>query len=114
MACLQLYEYKQRTNDVQMINAFKPKVYGLLEYFKGYINNDGLLQNLDKWVFVEWSFANKLVQDVNFPTNMLYALMLERISALYDDSDLLVQAESIRQRIRKYHLMGNSLQIVWL
>lgn len=103
---LQLYEYKQRTNDVQMINAFKPKVYGLLEYFKGYINKDGLLQNLDKWVFVEWSFANKLVQDVNFPSNMLYALMLERISALYDDSDLLVQAESIRQRIRKISFNG--------
>ena len=103
---LQLYEYKQRTNDVQMINAFKPKVYGLLEYFKGYINKDGLLQNLDKWVFVEWSFANKLVQDVNFPTNMLYALMLERISSLYDDSDLLVQAESIRQRIRKISFNG--------
>ncbi|HOD93759.1 MAG TPA: hypothetical protein PL054_07780 [Clostridia bacterium] len=103
---LELYEYKQRTNDVQMINAFKPKVYALLEYFKGFLNSDGLLQNLEKWVFVEWSFANKLVQDVNFPTNMLYALMLERVSELYDDNDKLIQAEGIRRKIRELSYNG--------
>lgn len=103
---LQLYEYKQRTNDIQMINAFKPKVYGLLEYFEGFRNGDGLLQNLKRWVFVEWSFANKLVQDVNFPTNMLYALMLERVSMLYDDTDKMEQAESTRKKIRELSYNG--------
>lgn len=103
---LQLYEYKERSNDIHMVAAFKPKIYALLEYFERFLNKDGLLQNLEKWVFVEWSFANKLVQDVNFPTNMLYALMLERVSQLYDDKDKLVQAEGIRKKIRELSYDG--------
>lgn len=103
---LELYEYKERTNDVNMIKAFKPKVYGLLEYFERFLNADGLLQDLESWVFVEWSFANRLVQNVNFPSNMLYAFMLERVASLYEDETKAEQAEQIKRTIRKISYNG--------
>ena len=39
----------------------------LLDFFKKYKNSDGLLEKLPAWVFVEWSHANDLVQDVSYP-----------------------------------------------
>ena len=41
-----------------------------------YENGDGLLQNLPSWNFVEWSAANDWINDVNYPTNFLYAEVL--------------------------------------
>ena len=35
-----------------------------------------VLEKLDKWVFVEWSRANSLVQDISYPTNMLFSKCL--------------------------------------
>ena len=52
------------------------KVLKLLNYLKGFENDTGLLEKLPSWVFVEWSAANSFVQDVNFPSNMLYARAL--------------------------------------
>ena len=44
----------------------------------------------DGWVFVEWSEANALVQDVSYPTNMLYAATLDlKVAAVTGDKKLL-------------------------
>ena len=56
-----------------MVDALQPRVLRLLDYFKPFENEDGLLEKLQSWVFVEWSAANDFVQDVNYPSNMLYA-----------------------------------------
>lgn len=64
---IELEEYLARSNDRQMIKALEPKVNALLDYFARYENEDELLENLEKWVFVEWSKANDFVQDVNYP-----------------------------------------------
>jgi alpha-L-rhamnosidase len=103
---LELYEYRTRSKDEQMIAAFKDKVYGLIDYFKPFLNKDGMLQDLEHWIFVEWSEANKLVQNVNFPTNMLYALMLEKTGDMYNDRDLIRQAEDMRKKIRELSFTG--------
>ena len=55
---IELEEYLARSNDRQMIKALEPKVNALLDYFARYENEDELLENLEKWVFVEWSKAN--------------------------------------------------------
>ena len=73
----------------------------LIQYFEPYRNEFGLLERLDKWVFVEWSKANDYVQDVNYPTNMLYARMLEAAGRLYHRPSLLSNAEMIRKVIRE-------------
>ncbi|MDI9400374.1 MAG: hypothetical protein QM428_00375, partial [Verrucomicrobiota bacterium] len=66
----ELEEYVQRTGDYQMADKMKPRVLGIINFLQKYKNSDGLLENLPSWVFVEWSRANSLVQDVNYPSNM--------------------------------------------
>lgn len=91
----QLPEYLTRSGDRELIDAYKSKVYGLLDFFKDFENSDGLLEKLESWVFVEWSEANNLVQDVNYPTNMLYGAMLKAAGALYGDKSLVEKGEKV-------------------
>lgn len=103
---LQLEEYLQRSGDRATIDAAEKRVYALIEYFKPFLNEDGLLERLTRWVFVEWSHANSLVQDVSYPSNMLYAEMLDAAARLYNDDTLHLQAEQIRETIRKQSFDG--------
>ncbi len=103
---LELEEYLYRSGDRQMIQSLRPKVMALLDYFKKYENEDGLLENLEKWIFVEWSKANDFTQDVNYPTNMLYARMLEVAAELYDLPKLKTKAYQVRDVIREQSFDG--------
>lgn len=96
---LQLREYLDRSGDRAMIDAFRPKIYKLLQYLDTFLNSDGLLEHLPAWVFVEWSQANKLVQDVNYPSNMLYAATLEACGELYGDEGLKARADALRKGV---------------
>ena len=96
---LELAEYLERTGDREFIDSAKPRIYALYDYFKQFENKDGLLEKLEKWVFVEWSECNKLTQDINYPTNMLYAKMLRAIASLYDDTALTEKAEALKKVI---------------
>lgn len=98
---MELYEYVERSNDYEMLLALKPKVLGLLNYFEAYKNDDGLLENLNKWVFIEWSAANTFTDGVNYPTNMLYAKTLEIAGRLYAIPDYVEEAKRIREVIRQ-------------
>lgn len=97
---VELEEYLTRSDDCETVDRARGRVYDLLDYFRRYLNSDGLLEKLDKWVFVEWSAANDYVQDVNYPSNMLYAGMLDAAARLYDDADLAAQAAHVREAIR--------------
>lgn len=97
---LELEEYFTRSGDEEFVQAARPKMMELLNYFRAFENEYGLLENLESWVFVEWSKANDLVQDVNFPTNMLYARVKQALSHLYDDKSLLAEAEAMEDQIR--------------
>ncbi|MCP4642466.1 MAG: hypothetical protein GY851_18620 [bacterium] len=96
---VELEEYAARSGDTEMVKALEPKVLKLFEYFEGFRNDDGLLQDLEAWVFVEWSAANKFVQDVNYPTNMLYAGALEAAANLYGREELRTQADAVRKAV---------------
>ncbi len=103
---VQLEEYLARSGDKEMVKDLEPKVMKLFEYFKPFRNDDGLLEKLESWVFVEWSKANSFVQDVNYPTNMLYAAALAAAGRMYDRDDLRKQAEGIRETIREQSFDG--------
>ncbi|MGC9328191.1 MAG: hypothetical protein ACP5I1_11195, partial [Candidatus Hinthialibacter sp.] len=103
---VELEEYYARSGDRDMIDALQPKVMRLLDYFKSFHNEDGLLEKLESWVFVEWSAANQFVQDVNYPSNMLYAAVLDAAGRLYDREDLTKQAAQIRDVIRRQSFDG--------
>lgn len=103
---LELEEYFRRSGDYMMISSSKDRVMGLVDYFESYENEDNLLENLEKWIFVEWSKANSFVQDVNYPTNMLYAYMLEVVDRLYQRPDLYEKAQKIKDVIRRQSYDG--------
>lgn len=96
---VELEEYLQRSGDRKMVDALKPKVTALFKYFDKFRNSDGLLEKLAGWVFVEWSRANDFVQDVNYPTNMLYAGALAAAGRLYKNKTWLQRADQMRATI---------------
>ncbi len=103
---LELEQYYLRTNDSNLIEKAKNKVLNLLAYFEKYQNSDGLLEKLDGWVFIEWSRAGEFTQDVNFPTNMLYAHMLECAGRLYGKKALVTKGQAIKRKIYELSFNG--------
>jgi alpha-L-rhamnosidase len=103
---VQLDEYARRGGDPEIIRGLKHKVLELFQYFEAFENEDGLLEKLESWVFVEWSKANEFVQDVNYPSNMLYAGALGAASRIYDLPELGEKADRIRDTVRKQSFDG--------
>jgi alpha-L-rhamnosidase len=103
---VQLEEYQARSGDRELVAALRPRLEALYQYFQRFTNEDGLLEKLESWVFVEWSKANSFVQDVSYPTNMLYAAALAAGGRMYNEPDLIDQAEHIRTVIRRQSFDG--------
>jgi alpha-L-rhamnosidase len=104
---IQVEDYLRRSGDRALVEALRPRVLELAQYFQAFKNEDGLLEKLKGWVFVEWSDANKFVQDVNYPTNMLYAASLQAVGAMYSIPGLKEEAEKIRRVILKQSFDGD-------
>ena len=103
---VELREYLERSGDRALIDAAKNRVYNLVDFTAKYENTDGLLADLDGWIFVEWSEANDYVRDVNYPTNMLYSLFLDAVAVLYGDAALAEKADRLRETIREKSFNG--------
>ncbi|MBN2506475.1 MAG: hypothetical protein JXQ71_07260 [Verrucomicrobia bacterium] len=103
---VQLEEYLARSGDRETVDALRPRVARLFEYFKPFRNADGLLEGLKGWVFVEWSKANDFVQDVNYPSNMLLARALLAAGRVYAAPEWIREAEHLRQTIRRQSFDG--------
>ena len=93
--------FYRRTGEIMFIDALKNKVYGIFEYFKNFENEYGLLEDLESWIFVEWSVANDAshVCGVNVPSNMMYAKALESAARLYNDELLALKASKLKNTI---------------
>ncbi|MBP3388950.1 MAG: hypothetical protein J6K98_03650 [Clostridia bacterium] len=89
-----------RKGDREFVMSFRQRVYDLLDWCKLYENADGLLEKLPRWVFLEWSKANELTQDINFPSNMLYARTLEAAAHMFEDAALAEKAARLKEVIR--------------
>jgi len=105
---IELNEYRVRTGDMEFIQRFKDKIYGLISYFSRFENEIGLLENLENWIFVEWSRANDrdLVEGINYPSNMLYYKALVSAYEMYQDAALWNKAEHIKEMINKHSYNG--------
>ncbi len=105
---LELEEYLDRSGDRKLVEQARERLYGLAVYFQDFENEYGLLEGLESWVFVEWSRANDadVVQDVNFPTNMLYMRMLSAMASLYGDESFREKAQGLRKVIRERSFDG--------
>ena len=105
---LELQQYVERTGDAELKALSQPKVRGLLDYFKQFENEYGLLENLEGWIFVEWSKCNHAdyVAGLNFPSNMLWAAALEAAARLYGWQELTEKAAAMKEAIRKLSWNG--------
>jgi alpha-L-rhamnosidase len=104
---LQIEDYARRGGDAGLIARLQPRTENLLRYFERLENEDGLLEKLERWVFVEWSRANGFVQDVNYPSNMMYCAALQSAARLYDRPEWAQKAERIRQTILRQSFNGD-------
>lgn len=103
---IQVNDYAKRGGDPALIASLKPKIEGVLNYFAKFENKDGLLQDLQSWIFVEWSKANSFVNGVNYPTNMLYSAALSNAADLYRNDSWRQKSEQIRQTVLKQSFNG--------
>lgn len=103
---LELDEYYARTGDRAMVDALRPRVLKLMDFFWKCRNEDGLLEKLPPTVFVEWSRSNALVKDVNYPTNMTWAWLLDVVARLYGVAGYAEEAEKVRETVRRQSWNG--------
>jgi alpha-L-rhamnosidase len=104
---VQIEDYARRGGDAGLIARLQPRTEKLLQYFERMENEDGLLEKLQRWVFVEWSRANDFVQDVSYPSNMLYCAALQSAARLYNRPEWAQKAEHIRQTILRQSFNGD-------
>jgi alpha-L-rhamnosidase len=104
---IELNDYTKRNPSSPLITRFKSRILGIIQFFEAYLNEEGLLEDLPGWVFIEWSKANDYVQGVNYPSNMLFAAALEIVGNLYGVDKYLKQSEQIKQTISAQSFDGN-------
>jgi alpha-L-rhamnosidase len=85
---------------------FRPSVQGLLDFYRRHENADGLLEKLPCWNFVEWSRANNWTQDVNYPTNFLYAQALDAAAQILGNTTLHQKADRVRRTAAEQSFNG--------
>ncbi len=93
---LECAEYCLKRGHEDAKEDFRESIYMLLHFYRQFENENGLLEKLPSWNFVEWSVANDWTEDVNFPTNFLYAGVLDAIADLYDDTSCRRRAKEVR------------------
>ncbi len=103
---IQVKEYADRGGDSKLVHQLKPRIMGIIDYFSAFENENGLLEELEGWKFIEWSKANNFVNGVNYPTNALYSRALSDVSDLYGDSIFRNKAQKIKQTILKQSFNG--------
>ena len=103
---LEVDDYRTRGGDRALVERLRPRIFALVDFLKRYRNADGLLEKLPSWVFVEWSHCNKLVQDVNYPSNMTWAEVLDAVDRLYGRPDLAAEAARVRETVRRQSWTG--------
>ena len=103
---LELEEYALRSGDRELIDAFYDKAMALYRYFCKFENEYGLLENLESWVFVEWSKSNDYTSGVNFPSNMLYQAYLMALYRMYGKEEFKQKAENIKEQVNRLSFNG--------
>ena len=99
---IELDEYVRRGGDLALVRRLEPRVRELLDVFRNhYRNADGLLENLQGWVFVEWSHANECCKGVNYPSNMLWSGALAAAARLYGWEDCRDESLRVLEKVRE-------------
>lgn len=85
---------------------FRKSVLGVLRFLARHENENGMLEDLPSWNFVEWSKANEWTRNVNYPTNFLYVGVLLAAYALYGDENHKQKALAVREKTKSLAFDG--------
>ncbi len=102
---VELADHKKRTGQ-GLSEREREKIRAALAYFQSKENEYGLTEKLDGWVFLEWSRAGDFMDDVNFPSNMLYFAALQSAGELLGDTALIKKATLLKETILKMSFNG--------
>lgn len=94
---VQVYELLLRSG--KSPEKYRKVLYGIYEWFKKHENSEGLVEKLEGWNFVEWSKCNDWVQDINYPTNMLYCYYMRILGEMFEDAELSGKALKLKDKI---------------
>ena len=94
---IELADYLTKRNPEVDRELYRESVERFMAFLKGYENEDGLLERLPSWNFVEWSSANNWTWDVNYPTNFLYAKTLESYYRIFGDERDLKRSREVQK-----------------
>ncbi len=103
---LELEQYLNERNPSADREAYRPLITALMNWFTQYENELGLLEKLPGWNFVEWSKANQWVQEINYPTNLLYAEALECCDRIWGGGEK-AKADAIRREVTRLSFDGS-------
>jgi alpha-L-rhamnosidase len=97
---IEVADYVLKRGHEEERELFRDSVEGVLRFLARHENENGMLEDLPSWNFVEWSKANEWTQNVNYPTNFLYVGVLLAAYALYGDEAYRVKALAIREKTK--------------
>ncbi|MGN1078252.1 MAG: hypothetical protein ACI4ST_07020 [Candidatus Gallimonas sp.] len=105
---LEIAKFAKIHPDDPLVAKSKENVFGILGFFANYENEEGMLENLQSWIFVEWSAANAPdhVCGVNVPTNFCYAAALAAAGRTYGDERLIARAQKLSRTVREAAFNG--------
>ena len=111
-----LYEFYDQTGDIDILRRLRSDVDTILEYYDRKIGQDGLVDNLDYWPFVDWqeswneSFGMPLA-GLSGPStiiNLMYAYALNIASKICTATgreglavEYLARQDDIRHRVQQ-------------
>ena len=100
---LEIERYLARYEDPDLLGEVKKQLFDFVAWCDQFLNEDGLLENLQGTILVEWSHASdaESVSGVNYPTNALYAAALDALGRMYHRDDLEKRAQKMRATIRE-------------
>ncbi len=106
---LELEKFARRYGkDDKLVKDSLCKVQGLVDYFEKFENELCLLEDLEGWVFVEWSDAGQKERlcGVNTVSNITYARALVSAGYLLDNDKYIKKAQVMRKNIKEYAFNG--------
>lgn len=105
---IEVEKYMRRYGKDELVMKSLDKIRGVLGYFETKENEFGLLENLEGWIFIEWSAANydDHTCGVNIPSNVCYAAALEAAAKLFDEEKYIQKALNIKKYIKENAFNG--------
>ena len=100
-----MWEYYEFTGDDSLLFQYYPVMLMNMDFYRGYLNDDGLLENLSS-VFLDWAYnaSEDARNGISAPVNaLLYRMMddQEKICRLYGDSFRVKQLQSEKAKLKE-------------